>query len=102
MLRTEITEEMLPNGIDTNALDAFIEYCGNDYETPEELIEAFEENYAGEFSSQSDFAQDFCDGTGMLSEMPEMLRGYFDYDAFGRDLLMGDYWQHNGYYFRSY
>jgi len=32
------------------------------------------------------------DDLGLLSEVPENLRFYFDYEAFARDLFIGDYW----------
>lgn len=69
----------------------------------EELREAFEEAYAGEFDSMEAYAQDYCDSTGLLDSIPENLRSYFDYEAFGRDLeLGGDVWYEQGYVFHNY
>jgi hypothetical protein len=31
----------------------------------------------------------------------EWLMRYFDYDKWERDLFMGDYWENDGYIFRS-
>lgn len=47
------------------------------------------EDYAGEFKSLGDFAEDLTEQTG--AEIPESLRFYIDYDAMGRDMeLSGD------------
>jgi antirestriction protein len=52
----------------------------------EEASEHFTEAYQGEWDSFSDFVEDFVDSTGMLNEMPEDLRRFFDYEAYGREL----------------
>lgn len=58
-----------------------------------------EECYAGEYSTRADLAAELLDDTGELDQIPENLRHYFDYDSYGRDLLLGgdvcrssDYW----------
>lgn len=64
--------------------------------------EECKECFAGEFCNARDFAEHLCDEQGTLDEMPEHLRPYFDYEAYGRDLLMGgDYWQEGCYWFRN-
>lgn len=84
---------------------AFCEYsgyrCGD---APiETMIEEFENHYMGQFDNETDFAENLADSCGMLDEMPEWARPYFDYEAWGRDLfLSGDYFMtKNGYVFRS-
>ena len=58
------------------------------------------EHYCGEFEDDEAFAYDYMESTGMLEEVPESLRRYFDFEAFGRDLDMsGDITSHNGHYF---
>lgn len=57
--------------------------------------------FQGEFRNAGDFAEHLCEEFNTLEEIPENLRFYFDFDAYGRDLLMGDYWQSEGYYFRN-
>jgi antirestriction protein len=52
----------------------------------------FEEAFLGKWDSEQAYAESYVDDSGMLSEMPENLRMYFDYDGFARDLFMGDYW----------
>jgi antirestriction protein len=39
--------------------------------------------------STSDFAYQLLEDTGALNDMPENLRNYFDYKAYGRDLELG-------------
>ena len=60
----------------------------------------FEERYRGEYDSWTDLAEQLLDETGELHEIPEHLRNYFDYEAYGRDLrLGGDFCEENGFYF---
>ena len=62
----------------------------------------FEDKYRGEYDSFADLAEQLLDETGELEQIPEHLRGYFDYEAYGRDLrLGGDFVEHDGHYFRS-
>ena len=60
----------------------------------------FEEAYSGQYDNDEDFAENLAEDTGMLHEMPENLRCYFDFESFARDLMMSDYTEENGYYFR--
>ena len=54
-----------------------------------EAIETFEDAFQGEYASPEDYAEEWLEGTGGLNGMPEDLRGYFDYEAFARDLRLG-------------
>jgi antirestriction protein len=83
-------------------------YCKNYHITHEEVttttLEEVEEAYQGEFDNMTRFAEQLVDDCGMLSEMPDNLQMYFDYEKFGRDLVWsGDYWfdEDNGFVFRS-
>lgn len=68
-----------------------------------EMFEAFEEcfgpgntfteaqdAYCGQYKSEVEYAEQLADDTGMLDGMPENLRGYFDFEAFARDLFIND------------
>jgi antirestriction protein len=92
-------------------LTAFYVYLSNDH-VPlaewQDYTDKFEDAYAGFFNSRTEFTHDYLDSTGLLN--PEQYEGvsgadllirYFDADSFGRD-LMHDYWETDGYYFRSY
>lgn len=47
------------------------------------------ERYRGAYDNWEDMAAELLDETGELSEIPERLRNYFDYAAYGRDLRLG-------------
>lgn len=51
----------------------------------------FQEAYAGEYDDEKAYAESFVDDTGLLSEVREDIACYFNYDAFARDLFLGDY-----------
>lgn len=54
----------------------------------------FEERFAGEWDSFSDFAHELADEIGLLSEVPVVLESYFNWEAWTRDLNF-DYWTEN-------
>lgn len=55
----------------------------------------FEEQYLGEFDSLEDYAANFLERTGGLEGAPDLLKTYFDFAAYGRDMeLGGDIWTH--------
>ena len=64
-------------------------------------LETMRDCYAGEFSSDEDFAEDYLESTGILLDIPEYLRYYFDISAYARD-LMNDHFDFNGHYFRNF
>lgn len=80
--------------VDYDAACAYVEYFGR-WDRDD-----FHDKYRGEYDSWRDFAEELLEETGELNEIPERLRGYFDYEAYARDLrLSGDVVEHNGYYF---
>lgn len=98
----EILTAIEEAGYEAQAVKAYSEYIyGKALADWQDWIDEFEESYAGEFWSEREFAEDLADQTGILMELPENLRYYFDFDLFARDLLMGDYWGVDTYYFRS-
>lgn len=50
----------------------------------------FNEAYAGAADSLVDWSREFPDETGQLEAIPENLRSYFDYEAYARDMEIGD------------
>lgn len=59
-------------------------------------LEDFRDAYQGTFRSLEEWAYDYMDNTGLLSDLPENLQRYFDYEAYGRDCEMGgDIWTAN-------
>ena len=65
----------------------------------------FDDAYYGDFYGESDpklaFTENYVDEAGLLSEVPENLRYYFDYEAFARDLFINDFHEEDGYIFRN-
>jgi antirestriction protein len=67
--------------------DAFIAYAENIGD--DATADGFQEAYQGEYDTLADWAEQFMDDTGGLSEMQENLRNYFDFEAYGRDAQLG-------------
>ena len=59
------------------------------------------ERYQGKFDSEEEFAEHIFDEL-YAYEMPDFARRYFDYEAFARDLFMGDYTFVDGYVFSDH
>lgn len=64
---------------------AFYEHYGQHDDEPTEAVERVREAYAGHHDSVADWAENFLEETGGLDEVPENLRNYIDFDAYGRD-----------------
>jgi hypothetical protein len=92
-------------GHDINAVRAYRDNIGESY-TPllewEDWIGDFEESYQGEMSTE-DFAGQLADEMFPFkpTETEKFLIRYFDYKQWERDLFLGDYWENDGYIFRS-
>ncbi len=62
----------------------------------DELLEGFNESYQGYFGgvikgAKIEFAYQYIEDTGMLSDVPEILERYFDYAVYSRDLFLEGY-----------
>lgn len=90
MQAAEIEALATENFLDVEAFAAFLEY--EDLHM-DEAVQAFEDAYGGTFDSLAHWAEDLAEGTGMLDSMPQNLRCYFDFAAYGRDCeLDGSVW----------
>lgn len=57
----------------------------------------------GEYESDKKVAEDFVDNMGGVEALgKETCQNYFDYEAFGRDCLINDFFVSDGYVFRNY
>lgn len=91
--------EALESADDPLALQEFAEYYGY---ALEEAAEHFEDAYYGQWDSELQFAENFIDDCGILSDMPDNLQCYFDYDAYTRDLFMDGFTMtESGYVFSN-
>lgn len=79
--------------------DAFEAYCYNFHITENlvDSVEDFQDAYVGLMSAE-EYAEQLADDI-----FPEAVKsGYFDYDKFANDLLIGgDIWEYQGHLFRS-
>lgn len=69
----------------------------------ENTIEQAQERYMGYFSNEEAFAEYYAQEIGLLTDIPHRVAMYFDYQSFGRDLVLnGDFSECNGHYFREF
>ncbi len=80
------------------AFAAYVEWLGPDGAS----IEDFNDKYLGELDTRAELAEDWLDNIAGLAEVPEHLQAYFDFDAYGRDMLLdgcvvneGGHWFYN-------
>jgi antirestriction protein len=86
--------EML-EGKDIEMLEA---YFSLGHDITEANIEEAEERFFGYFEDYEELGEEYANQTGLLYEVPENLKYYFDFEKFGRDLSY-DLQEFNGYYF---
>lgn len=83
-----------PDGAKEAYCEAFGQWDGED---------ALHDKYIGEFNGRADLAAHYVDECGMLRDLPDQLQYYFDYDAYGRDMILGgDVKEENGHYFHGF
>lgn len=59
----------------------------------------YEDAYIGEYEIR-DYAEQLADESGLLDGVADTVRHYFDYESYGRDLILGgDIWEHEGHLF---
>jgi antirestriction protein len=96
--------------MDDDRTEAFEIYCSNIISWPangndlEETLEGFNEAYQGYYGGawkdpKTEFTYRYIEDTGMLSQAPEILERYFDYEVFGRDLFLEGYSEYDGHVF---
>ncbi|MDR2084945.1 MAG: antirestriction protein ArdA [Bacteroidales bacterium] len=61
-----------------------------------ELISSFQDDYQGKFDDEEDYAYHIVEE---CYNLPKFALDYFDYEKFGRDLFMCDYWFEDGFVF---
>lgn len=65
--------------------DAWYAWFSNFRDT---CYEQFRDAWLGRYDSEIAFAMEYVDDCGFLSEVPDTVARYFDYEAFARDLFM--------------
>lgn len=78
------------------AYEAFMDVrCDSDV-----TFEEFREAYCGKWDSEQEFTENLIDELGILDEVPEHLRRFFDVSAYSDELFRYDYDFQDGYIFR--
>lgn len=72
--------------VPTYALEALADYEGG--ALTREFVEDAEDRYMGEADSARAWAEEYIEDSGMLAEMPDSLRYYFDADAWMADACL--------------
>lgn len=76
-------------------------FCSNIGNWTAEGVQAAVDCYCGTFDSDEEFAEDLADQLGLLDQVPENLRYYFDMGKWASDLLIDDYFVSEGHYFHN-
>ncbi|MCK8417584.1 antirestriction protein ArdA [Erwinia amylovora] len=63
--------------------------------------EYFNESYIGMAKTQVDALEIITDMDALLEPLPEGLRGYFDFEAYARDIFLNEYDLFNGFVYRK-
>jgi len=92
----DFKEQLEATHLDAEVIDAYLDNMGSSGVD----ISDIEDAYYGEFDDFTDFAQRLLEDTGDLEQIPESLRYYFDFEAYGRD-LSHDFFESNGHFFRN-
>jgi antirestriction protein len=69
-------------------VSAALDHCGGDADA-KEIEDWISDCYAGTARTLEDWAAEYLDDSGQLSELPEWAKNYFDFEAFARDLELG-------------
>lgn len=94
-----ILEDMEAEGIDEDMLDAVKAYISLGIESDDGL-ENFSEAYAGEWSSDEEFAESMAEQLGEIKKDVAWPYTCIDWEYAAKE-LMYDYSESNGYYFRN-
>ena len=89
----ESLDEETRDAIEASHLDddILLAYMDNAYRTDEYAVRDAEDNYLGSAQTGEEWAEEYADSIGLLHDIPEDLRNYFDYAAWYRDgCLSGD------------
>lgn len=85
--------------LNDSEVEAFDAYVSAGYDAD---IDAFADAffcYINEYNINEAFGEYYADMTGEISEIPKHLQYYFDYEAYGKDLLSDAFFEQDGYIF---
>lgn len=81
----EIADMLSSEKYDIAVIEAALSNLGKD-SSKKEIFEYLNENYLGCFSSLEEYGRDYLESTGDLSNIPESLMYFFNFDAYAKDL----------------
>jgi antirestriction protein len=84
----EKCEEVEESNLDPEIVKALLE----DGYTIDQIIDEEVEYIYYQADSMADVAEQIADETGLLESMPERLRFYFNFEAYGRDIEIEGHW----------
>jgi antirestriction protein len=94
----EIAEQLDSVDIDSGVLELILDYAGT-VDEGLEIITSGDYTVYENCHSMEDVAYEYVESTGMLLDVPNSLKQYFDYEAFGRDLdIEGTFLSGGGFY----
>lgn len=76
----------------------FFEYCENNHlnqneDNLEYELKNCEEAFIGNYNSVEEYAEQYIEDYGLLNDMPDNLKCYFDMEKFAKDMVLsGDVW----------
>ena len=65
-------------------------------------VDSFSDACNGEWEDEVSFAEHMVEKCGILEDMPQNLRRYFDHAAFARDIFINDYTYLDGFVFSNH
>lgn len=90
---TELWDVVNDSSLDIEAVNAYMDWM-NGWDAQD-----FMDKYVGQYDSFKEYAEELFEQT-IAHEIPEKYHGYFDMDAYARDLGY-DYHESNGYVFHN-
>ena len=90
------------NEVKDYCLEAFDIFISNGHPADANKFKDAYRGHCNEYNIEQAFGEQIADEMGYIQEIPEHLRYYFDFEAFGRDLLMTDFWEQDGHIFYNH
>lgn len=91
-------EDVARSDLDPEVIDA---YCSNFCSEDECDVSKAEDCYMGEYDSEEAFAEEYADNCCLFDQCPDVVRSYFDFQAYWDCELRHYFWESNGHYFRN-
>jgi antirestriction protein len=95
----DLKETMLE--LSDSELEAFEVYVSNGHNAD---IRQFKDDfyiYLDDYNLEEAFGQFLLEESGAISSLPQWAQMYFDYEEYGRDMLINSFWHDGGYIFHN-